>query len=73
MSRRLSSIGYAHRFGGHPNPVDTPRVLAVWEGIRREKAQPVDRGPRPDAPGAAELVGAQQWMISPTAGDGDVG
>lgn len=45
MSRRLSSIAYAHRFGGHPNPVDTPRVHAVWEGIRREKAQPVDQAP----------------------------
>ena len=45
MSRRLSSIAYAHRFGGHPNPVDTPRVIAVWEGIRREKAQPVDQAP----------------------------
>jgi site-specific recombinase XerD len=45
MSRRLSSIAYAHRFGGHPNPVDAPRVLAVWEGIRREKAQPVDQAP----------------------------
>jgi integrase len=45
MSRRLSSIAYAHRFAGHPNPVDTPRVHAVWEGIRRERAQPVDQAP----------------------------
>ncbi len=45
MSRRLSSIAYAHRFGNHPNPVDTPRVHAVWEGIRREEAQPVDQAP----------------------------
>jgi hypothetical protein len=45
MSRRLSSIAFAHRFGGHPNPVDSPRVLAVWEGIRREKAQTVDQPP----------------------------
>ena len=45
MSRRLSSIAFAHRFAGHPNPVDTPRVLAVWEGIRRERAQPVDQAP----------------------------
>ncbi len=45
MSRRLSSIAYAHRFGGYPNPVDTPRVHAVWEGIRRERAQPVDQAP----------------------------
>jgi integrase len=45
MSRRLSSIAYAHRFAGQPNPVDAPRVHAVWEGIRRERAQPVDQAP----------------------------
>ncbi len=45
MSRRLSSIAYAHRFAGHRNPVDGPRVHAVWEGIRRERAQPVDQVP----------------------------
>lgn len=45
MSRRLSSIGYAHRFASQPNPVDSPRVHIVWEGIRRERAQPVDQAP----------------------------
>ncbi len=45
MSRRLSSIAYAHRFAALPNPVDSPRVHAVWEGIRRERAQPVDQAP----------------------------
>ena len=45
MSRRLSSIAYAHRFAGQANPVDSPRVHAVWEGIRRERAQPVDQAP----------------------------
>ena len=45
MSRRLSSIGYAHRFASLPNPVDSPRVHIVWEGIRRERAQPVDQAP----------------------------
>jgi site-specific recombinase XerD len=45
MSRRLSSIAYAHRFAGKRNPVDSPRVHAVWEGIRRERAQPVDQVP----------------------------
>ncbi len=43
MSRRLSSIAYAHRFAGQANPVDSPRVHAVWEGIRRERSQPVDQ------------------------------
>jgi integrase len=42
---RESSIAYAHRFAGQPNPVDAPRVHAVWEGIRRERAQPVDQAP----------------------------
>jgi site-specific recombinase XerD len=45
MSRRLSSIAYAHRFAGATNPVDAPRVHAVWEGIRRERSQPVDQAP----------------------------
>ncbi len=45
MSRRLSSIAYAHRFAALPNPVDSPRMHAVWEGIRRERAQPVDQAP----------------------------
>ncbi len=45
MSRRLSSIAYAHRFAGKRNPVDSPWVHAVWEGIRRERAQPVDQVP----------------------------
>jgi len=45
MSRRLSSIAYAHRFAGATNPVEAPRVHAVWEGIRRERAQPTDQAP----------------------------
>jgi len=45
MSRRLSSIAYAHRFAGVTNPVESPRVQAVWEGIRRERAQPTDQAP----------------------------
>ena len=45
MSRRLSSIAYAHRFAGHPNPVDSPRVHAAWEGIRREHPSALDQAP----------------------------
>ena len=45
MGRRLSSIAYAHRFAGVTNPVEAPRVQAVWEGIRRERAQPTDQAP----------------------------
>lgn len=45
MSRRLSSIAYLHRFAGKRNPVESPRVQVVWEGIRRERAQPVEQAP----------------------------
>jgi site-specific recombinase XerD len=45
MSRRLSSIAYAHRFAGVPNPIDHPRVALVWEGIRREHAEGTHRSP----------------------------
>jgi site-specific recombinase XerD len=55
MSRRLSSIAYVHRFAGQPNPVDSPRVLSVWEGVRREKAQPVDQ--------AAALMPPVLWKV----------
>jgi site-specific recombinase XerD len=55
MSRRLSSLAYAHRFAGQPNPVDTPRVDAVWEGIRRERTQPTDQ--------AAPLMPPVLWDV----------
>jgi site-specific recombinase XerD len=45
MSRRLSSIAYAHRFAGLANPVESPRVQGVWAGIRREHSVPVDQAP----------------------------
>jgi len=45
ISRRLSSIAYAHRFAGLTNPVDHPRVSVVWEGIRRQHAADVDQAP----------------------------
>jgi len=38
MSRRLSAIKFAHRTRNLPNPADNARVVAVWEGIRREHA-----------------------------------
>ena len=45
ISRRLSSIAYAHRFPSFANPVDHPRVSVVWEGIRRQHAAEVDQAP----------------------------
>lgn len=65
MSRRLSSIAFVHRFGGHPNPVDTPRVLAVWEGIRRERAQPVDQAPALMPPVLWEVLDALPTHVPP--------
>ena len=58
MSRRLSSIAYAHRFAGQANPVDSPRVHAVWEGIRRERSQPVDQAPALMPPVLWDVLGA---------------
>ncbi len=40
MSRRLSAIRFAHRLRGLPDPCDHPRVVAVWEGIRRTHGAP---------------------------------
>ncbi len=45
MSRRMSSIAYAHRFAGYTNPIDSPRVHAAWEGIRREHPSSLDQAP----------------------------
>lgn len=64
MSRRLSSIAYAHRFAGYPNPVDTPRVHAVWEGIRREQSQPVDQAPPLMPPVLWEVIEALPTDVS---------
>lgn len=38
MSRRLSALKLAHELNGHPDPTRDPRVIVVWEGIRREHA-----------------------------------
>ncbi|TNM60422.1 site-specific integrase [Streptomyces sp. NP160] len=40
LSRRLSSIKFAHASAGHPDPATHPRVMAVWEGIRRLHGAP---------------------------------
>ena len=43
MSRRLSSIKFAHRLRDLPDPTDNARVVAVWEGIRRTQGEPPDQ------------------------------
>jgi site-specific recombinase XerD len=40
MSRRLSSIRFAHRLRDLPDPTENARVVAVWEGIRRTHGAP---------------------------------
>jgi len=40
LSRRLSSIKFAHASAGHPDPATHPRVMAVLEGIRRMHGAP---------------------------------
>lgn len=47
ISRRLSSIRFAHKVRNHADPTQTARVATVWEGIRRthgtspEQARPL--------------------------------
>jgi len=43
LSRRLSSIKFAHASAGHPDPATHPRVMAVWEGIRRVHGAPPEQ------------------------------
>ncbi|WP_088319835.1 site-specific integrase [Kineosporia sp. R_H_3] len=43
MSRRLSSIRFAHAARDLPDPTATARVQTVWEGIRRVHGAPPDR------------------------------
>jgi site-specific recombinase XerD len=35
IARRIAAIGQEHRKGGLPSPFTHPRVVEVWEGIRR--------------------------------------
>jgi len=35
ISRRLLTIKFAHKIRNYPDPKQTARVTAVWEGIRR--------------------------------------
>ncbi|TXR55756.1 hypothetical protein [Quadrisphaera setariae] len=46
LSRRLSSIKFAHASAGHPAPATHPRVITVWEGIRRVHGAPPSRRAR---------------------------
>lgn len=43
MSRRLSSIRFAHQLRDLPDPTTGARVVAVWEGIRRTHGGPPDQ------------------------------
>ena len=43
ISRRLSTIRFAHKVRNHPDPTQTARVIAVWEGIRRQLGAPPDQ------------------------------
>jgi len=48
IARRLSARRFAHRLQGFPDPTTAPRVVAVWEGIRRTHGPPPDQAtPRP--------------------------
>lgn len=43
ISRRLSSIRFAHATRDLPDPTSTARVAAVWEGIRRTHGAPPEQ------------------------------
>lgn len=43
MSRRLSSIKFAHQVRDLPDPTRNARVVAVWEGIRRTHGAPPEQ------------------------------
>ena len=43
MSRRLSSIRFAHQLLDLPDPTTGARVVAVWEGIRRTHGAPPEQ------------------------------
>jgi integrase len=43
MSRRLSAIKFAHSMRNLPDPTEHARVVAVWEGIRREHSAPPEQ------------------------------
>lgn len=43
MSRRLSALRFAHHLRNLPDPGEAPRVVAVWEGIRRTHGAPPDQ------------------------------
>jgi integrase len=55
MSRRLSAIKFAHKLQELPDPTANARVVAVWEGIRREHTD------RPDQ--AAPLMPPVLWDV----------
>ena len=55
MSRRLSAIRFAHRLQQLPDPTANARVVAVWEGIRREHST------RPEQ--AAPLMPPVLWDV----------
>jgi integrase len=43
MARRLSALRFAFRLHRLPDPTENPRVVAVWEGIRRTHGAPPEQ------------------------------
>ena len=58
ISRRLSTIRFAHKVRNHPDPTQTARVIAVWEGIRRRLGAPPDQARPLMPPVLLEVVDA---------------
>lgn len=55
MSRRLSSLRFAHRLHSCNDPTTTARVMTVWEGIRRACSAPPEQ--------AAPLMPPELWDV----------
>lgn len=58
LSRRLSSLRFAHQMADLPSPTDAARVVAVWEGIRRTHGAPPDQAAPLAPPDLFDVVDA---------------
>jgi site-specific recombinase XerD len=73
ISRRLSSIRFAHATRDLPDPTSTARVTAVWEGIRRTHGAPPEQSAPLMPPQLLEVLDAcprtRTWKTRPDEPD----
>lgn len=77
MGRRLWSLRLAHRQAGLPDPTTDPRVVTVWEGIRRTHGMPADQSAPLMPPELHRVVDAcptdKVWRSPDRAAEPDLG